>query len=76
MDDKYLEIVSEAFDEWLEGLAEGGVEKEAYDSLRHHAAAIYGVTPESALAKTYALFVSGVTVGVTDYFEAEEDNEK
>lgn len=68
----YLEIVSEAFDKWLEGLAEGGVEREAYDALRNHAANIYGVTPNSALAKMYAMFVTGVTIG-TDYFENEEE---
>ena len=71
-ENNYLEIVSEAFDKWLDGLAEGGVERDAYDALRNHAANRYGVTTDSALAKTYAIFVTGITIG-TDYFENEEE---
>ena len=61
----YLEIASEAFDKWLEGLTEGGVEKKAYDGLRNHASLTYGVTYDSTLAKMYALFISGLTIGTT-----------
>ena len=71
----FLETASEAFDKWLEGLAEGGVERDAYDALRNHAANIYGVTPDSALAKTYALFITGVTVG-TNFLEEEPSEEE
>ena len=64
-DSKYIEILSDAFDKWLDGLANGGVEKEAYDVLRKHASLTYGVTPDSGLAKMYAVFICGLTIGTT-----------
>lgn len=68
----FLEAATETFDSWLDGLSNNGVEKIAYDALRKHASHLYGCTEDSALAKMYALFVSGVTIG-TDYLENEEE---